>query len=356
MTVCSLRPHDLSATAAALGLLFVLVSGPRTVHAQVVFAIDHLPSRVGDYRRAYLSTNETDVSGLLGAPGGPRRWDFARARQTGEVVRRMDVVATSDGGHQASFPGAAYAERATRESDGALSWSYYQIIPERGREYYGFYDAAANPALPVKAFAAPTIDLPARIEFGQSWSRTVEFGDLLDALFFQVRVAVRFTCQARVDAWGTLVLPGLGEVPALRVNEANRYDFTDMSLGLPIPSQYFRNYYWLTPGIGKAVEIVAAGEGGVPPENFTIAKTVLRVFESASQVALPVSDLRICLEDGVPNLRWRAGTTAGAYRVETTGNLPAVNWRVLARVNTNAWRSPFAASQKEAWFRVFAEP
>ena len=85
---------------------------------------------------------------------------------------------------------------------------------------------------------------------------------------------------AVVDAYGTLVLPGIGEVPALRVNEEHTYDTQDTTLGLPLGKQYFRNYYWLVKGVGLAVNIISkADTASVPPDAFKTAATVSRVLK-----------------------------------------------------------------------------
>jgi hypothetical protein len=219
-------------------------------NAQIVFFATNLPARAGtDYYRAYLNTIGTDVSTLLGQSGGPRRWDFSQPQAVGEIIRRTDIVAPSDGGHGAGFSAATYAERDTKESNGQQSWSYYRISNNVGRSYYGFYDANANAACPRKVFSFPTIDLPDGIHYGQTWSRTVDFPDCVDlgGAFFQLDV--HFTSQSEVDAYGAVVLPRLGEVPALRVNEVNTYVVSLSSL--PISTQNFRNYYWLAAASAK---------------------------------------------------------------------------------------------------------
>jgi hypothetical protein len=327
--------------------------------AQVVFSADDLPSDPGAYYRAYRNVAEVDVSTRIGPAGGPHRWDFSEPKAAGETVLRMDVVLPSDGGHGASFPAAAYAERLTRESDGSRSWSYYRIIPALGRTYFGFFDPAGNPANPLTVFNSPTTDLPARVEFTQTWSRTVDWVDVLDLGFFEIQTAIRFSSTAEVDAYGTLALPGLGEVPALRVNEVNTYDFTDLTLGLPMPSQHFRNYYWLVKGIGKAVHIISDGRETMPPPNFNPAKTVLRVFEASDfedQPLRAVAGLRIRLEDDLIMLDWAPDSSASGYRVETAEDVAATAWRLVAEPSAPSWSEAVVAAEWQKFFRVFAKP
>jgi hypothetical protein len=328
--------------------------------AQIVFTAADLPSHAGDYYRAYVNTAGIDVSALVGQPGGPRRWDFSGTAGPNDALRRMEVVPPSDGGQGSSFPDAAYAERLTTEATGVQSWSYYRIVTNEGRRYYGFFDAVANPAQPVTVFNAPTTDLPDRIGYGTNWNRTVDWLDLIDAGFFQLQVAVHFTSQAQADAYGTVVLPGIGEVPALRVNEVNTYEVTDLSLGIPLSTEYFRNYYWLVRGVGKAVHIISNGATTVPPANFTTAKTVLRVF-AASNVTdgpslRPVAALRIRAQPQMAILDWLSETNRSGYRVESLDFLGGTNWQVLAEPSGNSWSNALLPAATQRFYRVFSKP
>ena len=344
------------------GLVLCLVTAlaPIVATAQVVFSAGDLPQQPGAHYRAYQNVADADVSSRIGPTGGPHRWDFSEPRAPSETVVRMDVVLPTDGGQDASFAGAAYAERTTRESDGSQSWSYFRIIPVLGRSYLGFFDPAANPTKPITVFDSPTIDLPARVEFGQSWTRTVEWEDLLDAGFSVLRVVIRFSSSAEVDAFGTLALDGIGDVPALRVNEVNRYEVTDLTLGLPLPAQHFRNYYWLVRGIGKAVHIISDGLPSAPPPNFNHAKTLLRVFEASEltppPTLPPVAGLRLRIEHHRPILDWQPAPNATGYRVETTGDLGAETWRLLGEPLTSTWTGEVATTEPRQFFRVLMKP
>lgn len=323
------------------------------LNAQIVFSVTNLPAQIGDYHRAYVSTNNVNVSGLLGTSGGPRRWDFSQPQGLHEIIQRVDVVAPTDGGNGASFPQAAYAERVTSEADGTRSWSYYRIITNEGRAYYGFVDTNSNPDMPIKVFNSPTIDLPDPIQFGQTWNRKVDYQDF--AVF--ITFAVHFTAQASVDAYGTLVLPGIGEVPALRVNEVHEYDYIDLTLGFLNYTNYFRDYYWLVPGVGKAVEIISIpSTSGPPPENLTTAGNMSRVFEASGvqPAPYPVTALCIRLQNGQAMLDWNVETNAFGYQVQAVSNLDTNNWRLVGEPATNAWSEP--ATNTERFFRVFAKP
>ena len=335
-----------------LGLLLFTPSA----QAQVTIAVTNLPSRVGvDYYRAYINTADVGISGLLGTPGGPRRWDFSPPQRPDEVVRRTDIVAVSDGGHGAGFGAAAYAERVTNEGNGRQDWSYYRLVTNVARRYYGFYDAVANPDCPAKTFT--TYDLPATVSYGQTWSRTVDFADCASGF----NLAVHFTSQATVDAWGTVVLPGIGEVPALRLNEMNTYDVTLVDFGIPLSTTTYRNYYWLVRGIGKAVHILSPGYTGTSaPADFATAKTFLRTFESNTArdylTPLTVSDLRLTRQGTWAVLDWRPEPNASGYRVETLGSLSSTNWQLVTEPSVNTWSNLLSVTETQRFFRVFSKP
>ena len=329
---------------------------------QIVFTSADLPSQVGDYYRAYAvaGTNIIDVTGWAGQPGGPHRWDFSAPPATNEEVWRMDVAPPTDGGHEASFPDATYIERTTVEGTNKVSRSYYRLVPNEGRRYYGAYDPQANPFKPLTEFKPPTTDLPDPIGYGTNWSRTLDWEDRINFLFALCDVAVHFTSRSQVDAYGTVVLPGIGEVPALRVNEVNTYVITNFTLPFPPITECFRNYYWLVRGIGSAVHIVSYPESKAPSDDFTEAKTVLRVF-AASRVPdaptlRPVSALRIRTEPGRFILTWQAETNRSGSRVEGLSLLGTTNWQVLAEPSANSWSNALAPTALQQFFRVLSKP
>jgi hypothetical protein len=320
------------------------------VRAQSTFTSADVPSQIGAQYRAYVTTAETDMSARFGVKGGPQRWDFSQPKGTDDDIYRVEVVSPADGGKGASFPVAAYAERTTRESSGEQSWSYYRIVPAQGRAYYGFYDPVANPAKPETVFSALTVDLPDNLQFGKTWNRSVDFKDVVDLGFSQSDLAVHFTSEAEVDAYGTIVLPGVGEAPALRVNEVNTYEIRELTLGLPLPAQHFRNYYWLVKGVGKAVHIVSKGDTAIPPENFKAASTVLRTFEAPglkpALSLLGVTNLDVSLRGKDVFLNWQREPTATIYRIETSVDLKASAWELLAETKDNFWFDPIVRDRR----------
>ena len=315
-------------------------------HSQILFTAADLPSQPGQYSRAYISTN-VDVSALIGAPGGPRRWDFSQPQQPGETIRRLDITAPNDGGHGSSFPTATYAERYTDEPSGAPYWDYYSIAAGQGRTYFGFYNAAA-PLPGAVMLQAAAIDIPGSITLGTNWTYSwVAYVDYEE---------IDVTASATVDAYGTLVLPQIGEVPALRVNQLNR---EQIFLGvLLLETTYFREYFWLVPGIGKAVHVISAPSTNPPSLSFAPGQEVRRMF-AASGITNPptfgpVASLHIRLQSLLAVLEWPRQTNASGYRVEALGNMARTNWQLLSQPATNSWSESLTTTQR--FYRVLWKP
>jgi hypothetical protein len=206
-------------------------------------------------------------------------------------------------------------------------------------------------------FDVPTLDLREDITYETTWERSVDWRDVIDPGIFPIEVAVHFVSRATVDAYGSVILPEIGELEALRVNEVNIYSLTDLTLGLPLPDQAFRNYYWLVPGIGKAVHIISKPETSPPPENFATAKTVLRVFDS--NCCLPplresVRNLQIKNMGRQVFLTWDREPSATAYEIESdTTVAPDPEWPVIAATTDNFWFDDLPSVAGAKFYRVF---
>lgn len=324
-------------------LIFTLLLSCASAGAQFTFRASDLPSQVGQYSRAYISTN-VDASGLVGSTGGPQRWDFSHKLQPNEPVRRMDVVAPTDGGHNSDFPNAAYAERYTDETAGTQSWDYYRIGLNVGRTDYGFYASFLGGAT---VLSPPVVDIPDPLGLGTNWSYTTV--ETTDAIAFD---PVHANVSATVDAYGTVALPQIGEVAALRVNQLT------MAQSFLGGIQYFREYYWLVPGIGKAVHVISAHSDSPPPLGFTNTYEVRRMFEANSlsppPVFTPVANLHIQTQGGLALLTWQPATNASGYRVDGLGTLATTNWQSLGLPTTNFWSDSLTATQR--FYRVYVRP
>jgi hypothetical protein len=319
-------------------------------NAQIVFRTADLPHLLGEYHRGYAGSN-IDISGLIGPPGGPQRWDFSQSQAAGESIQRTDIVSPNDGGNGDVFTNATYAERLTREDTSGQSWEYFSFAINQGRSFYGFYDPVDDPGASASVFESTNVDLPDPIQFGQSWNRAVDWLMTIDLGFVQYQIATHFTASTTVDAYGTVVLPQIGEVPALRVQEFQTYEPFDLTDGIPLPTEYSTNYFWLVRGIGKAVEIDSVTY--VPSQSLPFTNTFFRVFETSYRAATGV---QILLQNGQAVLNWNQATNASGYRVESTTNLATTNWKLVSQPVTNTWSAGPPTAPAQQFFRVTLLP
>jgi hypothetical protein len=252
---------------------------------------------IGDYYRSWSNDSNVSVSGLLGLPGGPQTWDFTGG-PTAEI-KRFDYVATNDGddpgaGFYAAdhFADADFSQRMTEEIGSDRAWMYLDQLPAVGRMNYGFYWPDGNPLTDDWSVFTPSIlDFPDPLEWGDSWllSTTYQFqmydlGEVLD-------VRVDLTVDADADAWGTVFLPSLGPVDALRVNTEQTSAIYVWLSGtwLPVGTQFIRIYDWIGVDSDIVVEIGSTvSDVSMPPDQFTIASIFVRQFENSNPTAAPV--------------------------------------------------------------------
>lgn len=321
--------------------------------AQPTFSSASLPANVGQYVRAYYSTN-VNVASMLALTNGAQQWDFSQPQQTYETVMRTDIVGPNDAGDAADIPAATYAERDTLEPANEIAWRYYSLT-NQGRLYYGLDNPLDVNASPIAVFEAPTVDIPASVQYGQNWNRTVDWTSLY---FGFIVVSNHFTDASTVDAYGTLALPAIGSVPALRVHEVHTYHAYELiSGGSPYLLDVHTNqyYYWLVPGLGVAAQVFLFGDNALAPGGLPNTNSVLRVFASnyfTNQIILgSVAGLRIRLQAGTALLDWQAVPNASRYQVESTGDLGNSNWQVSGSPNTNDWSE--AVNLNQRFYRVF---
>jgi hypothetical protein len=203
---------------------------------------------------------------------------------------------------------------------------------------------------PLAVFNQPTVDVPASVQLGQTWNRAVDWLNVVDSF---IVVSNYFATSATVDAYGILVLPSIGSVPALRVHEVQNYQFYELisGYGSTLLDEYTdQYYYWLVPGLGIAVEINNVSDNSLPSTN-----SVLRVFASnyfTNQVVLgPVTGLHIQLQNNAALLGWQQMSNAFQYQVESTSNLDNPNWQLLGLPDTNGWSD--AVNEPQKFYRVF---
>jgi hypothetical protein len=340
---------------------------------QVVFSTNSLPCQVGEYNCSYYSA-DIDVSDMLSLTNsGPslpgetnvlQYWDFSQPEEPSESVLRTDIVAPEDGANSDLFPDATYAEQDTMDTTNQLEWRYYGFTSsdgDPGRLYYGLDEPTDQPVTEWAVFNPPSVDVPSSVQLGQTWSRSLYW---LSTYYEIILASNYFTADATVDAFGTLVLPGLGSVPALRVHEIHSYivsDANDPSLVLDINTNQY--YYWLVPGIGVAAQVLLLGNNVLDPTNMPYTNAVQRMFfanyytnsasSSNSLPPPPSGDLSIQQQGGSVVLNWLVMTNAVEYRVDFTFSLPA-NWQTLTYTPATSWTDLLTSTNR--FYRVVGIP
>ncbi len=261
-----------------------------------VLTSDDFFQDIGDYYRSWANTSNASVSDVLGLPGGPRTWDFTEGPS--DEIKRFDYVPTDDGddagaGFFASvhYPDADFSQRMTEEFGGDQAWMYLDQLAGSGRLNYGFYwpdgVAATNDW---SVFTPPLLDFPDPMTWGDSWFLSTEYQFQMYDMEQVLDVKVELTIDAQVDAWGTVILPTLGPIEALRVNTEQTSVIYVWLLDqwFLISTQFIRIYDW----VGVDSDIVAeigstVSEASMPPDQFTLASIFVRQFENSNPTAAP---------------------------------------------------------------------
>jgi hypothetical protein len=319
--------------------------------AQIVFLASDLQTKVGQHRQASVTTN-LDISAWVGTSGGPQTWDFSLPPETGEVVQRWEIVPPNDAQNTsglsadyfAPYTNATYSERLS-ESDltNSLTWSFYGPTNGQGVLDYGSFSQSVygtNVLQDFVVYQPPVLLLPEQLHFGQRWSTVT------DETNSSVGLVIHIVTTNYADAYGTITLPQLGSMPALRLTEY--YNATNMLGGVPFSSSSVTYYLWLVRGIGQAVNVAIYST--MPPAT---TNALVRVFEAAPRSAV---NLHIDVHNGLLTLNWNATTDASGYEVQSIPSLADTDWQSLATLATNSWSTPFSTTSPEQFFRVLLLP
>ncbi len=339
--------------------------------SQFHFYATNLPSQTGTYNCSYFSTNSQNVaamltlttnsSGGLIPPGTEPTWDFSQAQQASESILRTDIISPAAGMDGSSFPDAGYAEQDAVETmtyTNQTAWRYYGIT-NQGRLYYGSYvaDTAADG---LAVFAPATLDVPATVTNGQTWTRATAWNTTVYTIFGPYPIYYEFSAAARVDAQGTLILPNLGAFEALRVHETHGY--TGLLDGL-YPEEIVTNqyYYWLVPGLGVAAQITIYGSNQVDGETPPFTNSVERMYSASYYTNPPpistqptIGNLHIRLQSGTAALSWIPFTNSTSYQVQASGSLTRTNWQLLGLTSSTNWSDILNSTQR--FYRVVGLP
>lgn len=361
--------YQLMTAARQLGFLLglVLVS---SVRGQAPFTTNSLPAQAGEYNCSYYSSN-VDVAPLLALStnaslppllgGAPlQQWNFGAAEQPDESVLRTDIIAPANGGNSGSFPSAIYAEQDTMEPSTIVGWRYYGFTGA-GRVYYGL-DEPVPDATPQAVFVPPAIDIPASVQFGQTWNRTLYWNTLY---YESILVSNYCSASAIVDAYGTMDLPQIGAVPAYRVHETHSYIISEIAdPPVPLDMHTDQYYYWLVPNLGVAVEILLLGNNVLYPVDMPYTNTFQRMYfanyftNSGPTPPIPPSipsfptNLSIQKIGESVVLNWQNFTNATSYRIDYVGG--SGTWEPLGYTAGNAWTDSISSVQR--YYRVVGSP
>jgi hypothetical protein len=315
-----------------------------------------------------LTTNEQVGVPIpeMGTTNVPQYWDFSDAQQPYESVLRTDIIAPQNGGNSEQFPDATYAEQDTLEPTNEIGWRYYGFTDSgtsSGRIYYGLDAPEDEPVTEWAVFVPPTVDIPSIVQFGQTWSGSLYWYSIYYEI---ILISNYYSYSACADAYGTLVLPGIGAVQALRVHEVDAYTVSDVSdppLRLDINTNQY--YYWLVPGLGVAAQILLLGNNVLYPADMASTNTFQRMFyanyftnsanSGSSGPTIPSfpTNLNIQEQNGTVVLNWSSLSNAVNFRIDCTGSL-ARNWQTLGFTTSTSWTDTITAAQH--FYRVVGIP
>ncbi len=337
----------------------------------------------GQFYRVYAAADKADtsVTGRIGSPGGPQTWNFGSG-PTDRVFRFDYLEPSVAGAIGALFPETKLLER--KRVEGGAEADAFMFLDQRvgvGRMNYGFYDPKIAGPLgfddPAGVFDPPLLDFPESMTLGSSWSVGTTFlNSMLDA-----PMKILYTATAQVDAWGLVILPNLGFMDCIRVNELAEWTYQikfpefdigdpdDSSLGVTstgggdyttLATYYIRNYYWFAKDRGIVVQITSK-EGATPPPNeFSTAAQFVRMFETnhprGSNRPFPVDDLSLTRGDDQILLTWTKPLNAGSFRVEQSSRpSDAASWQELASTTANFVVDAIHAGENR-FYRVVSLP
>jgi hypothetical protein len=333
-------------------------------------------NEVGLYYRAYvnhysslLNTGSYPVGNLMKSPGPDQFWDFLQGPT--ERILRFDYLDPTGIPEAADFPLAKIAERKMVEGVGEVEWTFFEQVPGVGRQVYGFHSEQFSPGMPSVPFSQPIIDFPDTISYQTTWQTSFttvsSFPSLDPELVEDFLLQTTWNSTFTADAWGVVLMPTLGLLDALRINEEQvlsvAADFGDG--WQPIQTDSIRSYYWLSPGRGIIAQITSIpGEAGVMPSlNFSSAAAFVRMFDtnkdgtSGSTDPQPVSNLRVTVSNERVLIQWSKAANATSYQVEyNSGGMHSDGWQVLGNTNGDFLFDPEGFGQSVRFYRVVSLP
>ena len=331
-------------------ILILALSIPPVAPAQITVTSEQLGLGEGGRRDYATHLSETvSVDGLIQFPGF-REWDFTDGPS--DEMYRNEVVTKAESGVGDLFPGAELAERGRFDSAEEPGWTLYRLL-ENGRELHGFFDEGSNPTKPEIVFSTAFVDFPGTMDFEDEWSSSFSYDTALDLSEIGIiDVKVDASVDSVVDAYGTLTLPQLGEIPVLRINELTTQTSTTTVAGMPVNLglQYVRSYYWISDRLGIVAQITSEAATELPGEVFQTAARFMRLTSATIEPASPDLNLEIAVSGGIVTLTWDFAEGVDAYEVYASPDLSGGSWEKLATVSSARFLD--TASSLQRYYKV----
>jgi hypothetical protein len=350
----------------------VLLAGVSGVQGQITITSLDMFNAPGQYYRSYAADGETDVTGKIGPKGGPQTWNFATGPE--DEILRFDYLTPEEAGAPAAlFPDAKLVERKRVESTEKDAFLFLDQQMGTGRMNYGYYDESTTGPVglddPAGVFVPPLLDFPESITLGSTWSAaTTWFNAMLGA-----PMRINYQATAEVDAYGFVILPDLGFLECIRVNELAETTYEikfpggeDPDAGTsgdftPVATYYVRNFYWLAKDKGIVVQMTSKQSSTPPPDEFPTAAQFIRMFETnhpeGSRDPQPVTDLSVTRGKGQVLLSWTKPLNANSFRVEFSAVLGAqANWQELTTTSSNFALDTLDGNEAARYYRVISLP
>ena len=354
-------------------LAWAVAIAPSEVAGQITITTKDMFTKVGQYYKMYSNfvghfseapREEVDVFDYIGEPGEDQVWDFREGPE--DEVIQFDYVKPSAIDTDMKFEGATLVERATYDSTGKQKSLFVGLKPGVGRYVYGFHDESIDEEEPSIPFSGRLLDFPAVIRYGNEWKAltSYEFVTRSELLNFDSPTKVVYESEMKVDAYGIVMLPGLGFHDCLRINEVVKNVAFIKIPGLiddwqEAMTQFTRNYYWLCKDMGIVAQISSNPETVPPADEFSVASALWRQFENnhgkSMETAHPVEELDISLD---PNgnrilLNWKKAENTVEYLVQYSDNLAADGWIELKKTTGNFVLDDIS-SKKHRFYRIIS--
>jgi len=181
-------------------------------------------------------------------------------------------------------------------------------------------------------------------------------------LDFDSPTKIVYESEMKVDAYGIIMLPGLGFHDCLRINEVVKNVAFVKIPGViddwqEAITQFTRNYYWLSKDMGIVAQISSYPDSVPPADEFSVASALWRQFENnhgkSTETAQSVEGLELSLDPNKKRilLSWKKAENTVEYLVQYSDTLGADSWRELKKTTGNFVLDDIS-SEKHRFYRI----